>query len=160
MPGRNLIRRLLLPELDLTASWFKSSQGTTHLEAEKKSEMEVCPRCATPSRAVYDHRVVTVRDAPIRDKQTVLKIRKRRFSCKPCGRPFTEPISGVRKGCRSTERYKRSVLWACENFSDLKAVRRAYRCSAGFIYTTLYQQLELQRRKRLYPWPKVIGIDE
>jgi len=52
------------------------------------------------------------------------------------------------------------VLWACETFSDLKSVRRAFRCSAGFLYRTLYRQLELKRRMRLYPWPKVIGIDE
>jgi hypothetical protein len=72
MPGRNLVRRLLLPELELTASWYKPSQGTTHLEAEKKSAFEVCPRCATPSSSVYDHRTVRVRDAPIRDKHTML----------------------------------------------------------------------------------------
>src|SRR5438874_10338652 len=106
MPGSNLVRRLLLPELELTASWYKPSQATTHLETRKTSGMEVCPRCATPATAIYDHRVVKVKDAPIRDKSALLHIRKRRFSCKPCGRPFTEPIPGVRKGCRTTERYK------------------------------------------------------
>src|SRR6185436_8009990 len=67
----------------------------------------------------------------------------------------------VQKGRRTTQRYRRSVLWACEKFSDLSAVRRAYRCSAGFLQTMLYEQLELRRRRDLsYPWPKVIGIDE
>jgi transposase len=160
MPEHSLIRRLLLPELELTASWYRPLQHTTHLEAEKKSGMEVCPRCATPSTSTYDHRKVRLKDAPLRDKAVVLWVRKRRFSCKPCGKPFTEPVPGVRKGCRSTERYKRSVLWACENFSDLKAVRTAYRCSSGIVYRTLYEQLELKRRQRLYPWPRVIGIDE
>jgi transposase len=123
--------------------------------------MEVCPRCATPSKSVYDHRTVVVKDAPIRDKNVLLHIRKRRFSCKPCRRPFTEPVSGIMKGRRTTQRYRRSVLWACENFSDLAAVRRAYRCSAGFLQTMLYEQLELRRRRDLtYPWPKIIGIDE
>jgi transposase len=89
-----------------------------------------------------------------------LIVRKRRFSCRPCGRPFTEPVPGIRKGYRSTERYRRSVLWACENFSDLTQVRRAYRCSSGYLYGALYTQLELQRRKRLYPWPAVVGLDE
>ena len=89
-----------------------------------------------------------------------LIVRKRRFSCRPCGRPFTEPVPGILKGYRSTERYRRSLLWACENFSDLTQVRRAYRCSSGYLYKALYTQLELQRRKRLYPWPTVIGVDE
>jgi transposase len=122
--------------------------------------VEVCPKCATPSRSIYDRRVAVVRDEPLRDKLVRLHIHKRRFSCKPCGKPFTEPVPGIRKGSRSTERYKRAVLWACESFSDLASVRRTFNCSAGFIYTSLYQQLELKRRERLYPWPKVIGIDE
>jgi hypothetical protein len=42
----------------------------------------------------------------------------------------------------------------------LKRVRRDFRCSAGFLYTALYRHLELERRKRLYPWPDVIGLDE
>jgi len=39
-------------------------------------------------------------------------------------------------------------------------VRKAYACSSGFLYKALYAQLELERRKRLYPWPAVLGIDE
>ena len=85
MPADSLIRRLLLPELELTASWYRPLQHTTHLEAEKKSEMEVCPRCATPSTSTYDHRKVRLKDAPLRDKAVVLWVRKRRFSCKPAG---------------------------------------------------------------------------
>jgi hypothetical protein len=100
------------------------------------------------------------RDTPMRGLAVRLVVRKRRFSCRPCGRPFTEPVPGIRKGYRTTERYQRSVLWACENFSDLTQVRRVYRCSSGYLYKALYTQLELQRRKRLYPWPAVVGLDE
>jgi hypothetical protein len=59
---------------------------------------------------------------------------RNRFSCKVCAKPFTEPVPGIRKGARFTERFKRAVLWACETFSDLKAVRKTFRCSAGFVY--------------------------
>jgi len=160
MPEENLVRRVLLPELKLIRCHWVPGTRTTNLEVEKVSDVEVCPKCATPSRAVYDHRVAVVRDEPLRSKLVRLHIRKRRFSCRPCGKPFTEPVQGIRKGSRSTERYKRAVLWACESYSDLASVRRAFDCSAGFIYTSLYQQLELKRRERLYPWPKVIGVDE
>src|SRR5215468_6279446 len=123
MPESSLVRRILLPELELTNSWFFSGHDHTHLEVRKTSEMEVCPRCATPSRVIYDHRVAKVRDAPIRDRQVVLHIHKRRFRCQPCAKPFTEPVPGIRKRARFTERFKRAVLWACETFSDLKSVR-------------------------------------
>jgi len=160
MPETMLLRHLLLPELKLTRTWRKPLTRTVAMEAEKVSDVEVCPRCATASSSVYDHRTVRVRDTPIRGLAVRLLVRKRRFSCRPCQRPFTEPVPGIRKGYRSTERYRRSLLWACENFSDLSRVRREYRCSSGYLYRALYTQLELQRRKRLYPWPAVIGLDE
>ena len=160
MPETMLLRRLLLPELKFKRSWRKPGTVTLGVEVEKESAFEVCPRCATASHSVYDHRVVKVRDEPLRDLAVRLIVRKRRFSCRPCRRPFTEPVPGIRKGYRSTERYQRGLLWACENFSDLKSVRRAYRCSNGYLYKALYAQLELQRRRRLYPWPAVIGLDE
>lgn len=160
MPETMLLRHLLLPELKLTSTWRKPKTKTIAVEADKVSDLEVCPRCATASSAVYDHRTVRVRDTPVRGVAVRLLVRKRRFSCRPCGRPFTEPVPGIRKGYRTTERYRRSLLWACENFSDLSRVRREYRCSTGYLYRALYAQLELQRRKRLYPWPEVIGLDE
>ena len=160
MPETMLLRRLLLPELKFVRSWRRPGTKTVGVEAQKVSEMEVCPRCATRSSSVYDHREVTVRDAPLRDMGVRLVVRKRRFSCRPCGRPFTEPVPGIRKGYKTTERYRRSLLWACENFSDLSRVRRAYGCSSGYVYRALYAQLELERRQRLYPWPSVIGLDE
>jgi transposase len=101
-----------------------------------------------------------VKDSPLRGRHVALHVRKRRFSCRNCNKVFTEPVPGVRKGARCTERYCRSLLWACEHFSDLKAVRDTYRCSYAFLYQTLYRHLELERRKRLYPWPKTVGIDE
>lgn len=159
MPPDSLSRYLLLPELRLLEN-RKSDTGGVLLFAEKFSEFEVCPKCATPCRSVYDHRWVKLRDDPIRGDDTVLFVKKRRFQCATCKRPFTEPIPGVRKGYRTTERYRRRLLWACENFGDLKAVRRNYRCSAGLLNRVLYEQLELRRRMHLYPWPTRIGIDE
>ena len=160
MPESILVRRLLLKELRLVRTFRRPGTATIVVESEKQSPFEICPRCATPSSSVYDHRKITVRDAPMRNMGVWLTVRKRRFSCRPCRRPFTEPVGGIRKGYRTTERYRSSLLWACENFSDLTRVRRAYRCSSGYLYKTLYTQLELQRRKRLYPWPSAIGLDE
>jgi transposase len=101
-----------------------------------------------------------VKDAPVRDQIVFLKIEKRRFWCKNCQKPFTEYIPGIKKGSRTTERFKRSVLWACENFVDLERVQKAYRVSAGYVFKTLYTRLEEKLRMRQYPWPNTIGIDE
>jgi transposase len=84
------------------------------LFAEKVSEFEVCPKCATPSLSVHDRRWVKLRDDPLlRAKEGILWVKKkRRFSCATCRRPFTEPVAGVRKGYRTTERRRQRLLWA------------------------------------------------
>jgi len=158
MPHLTLARHILTKELSL--QYVKKLDASSLLFCEKNSEFEVCPKCATPSKSVYDRREVSVKDAPIRGKGVTLKITKRRLWCKPCKKPFTEPVKGISKGHRTTSRYRRHVLWACENFTDLKAVKKHVRCSTSSLYRIYYQELDLNLRKRRYPWPKVIGIDE
>lgn len=159
MPLESLAHFILLPELKLHGRYVsKGLQG--YLVAKEPGREEYCPKCATPSRSIYDRRSVKVKDAPIRGQLVVLEITKRRFWCKPCRKPFTEPIKGISKGKRTTARYERHLLWACERFTSLKAVRAEMRCSTSYIYRCLYRQLELKQRTRTYPWPKTVGLDE
>jgi transposase len=151
---------ILLPELNLLTH-YQSDKFRTHYKCAKESEFEVCPRCAVKSYSVHDRRWVDVQDQPIRGSGVYLRILKRRFRCPSCRKVFTEPIPGVRKGFKTTERYRRGIRWACENFKDLKSVQKAFNCSAGLVYKTFYEQLELKLRERKSnPWPTRIGIDE
>src|SRR5262245_15840034 len=106
MALEGLSRYLLLPELVLLEVRV-APRGGNELFAEKVSTFEVCPRCATRSSSVYDRRWVRLRDDPLRGGQVILWVKKRRLWCRPCERPFTEPVDGVRKGYRTTERYRR-----------------------------------------------------
>lgn len=160
MPESKLAQHLLLPELSLL-QFYRPAPATQFIIAEKKRPVcEICPKCATPSKSYYDKRWIEVRDEPIRGVDTRIKILKRRYFCRTCRKPFTEPISGIIPKRRTTQRYRRSLLWACDKFSDLKSVRRAYRCSSSLLYKILYEQLELKQRERQNPWPAKIGIDE
>jgi len=160
MPSQRLSNFILLPELKFIRMCRENHSGG-RIECEKVPKIEFCPHCAQPSKTTYDHRIVRVKDAPIRGKGVDLVIRKRRLWCKPCRRAFTERIPGVRNRKRHTERYARSILWACENFSDLKQVRVAYRCSSDFLYKIYYRKLaEKIREKVNYGWTSTIGIDE
>ena len=161
MPSSDKLAQFFgLPDLKVTT--LKKIQVASHVVYAKKiSGLEVCPKCANPSSVIYDHRIVRLRDAPLRGQSIKLSVKKRRFFCKPCKKPFTEPIPGVGKGKRTTQRYSKAVLWACENFSDLSRVRKAMRCSSGFIYQTLFEQIKGKVGEKLnYPWPSTIGIDE
>ena len=159
MPEPSVALQVLLPELRLLKT-RRGARGGLDFVVEKTSEYEVCPRCATPSGSVYDHRTVTIRDEPMRKAEIRLVIQKRRFSCRPCRLPFTEPVDGIRKGYRTTQRYREALWDAAEEFVDLKTVRRRMRCSSGLLHRVVYEQLELRRRTRLYAWPDKVGIDE
>jgi transposase len=159
MPESRLAKQHLLDEMELI--WLKTgpSRGFDFY-VRMTSAFEVCPRCAQPSRSVYDRRWVTVKDEPLRKTPVRLLIHKRRFMCGTCRKPFTEPAQGVEKGKRTTERYARAVKEACEDYVDLKKVRERFRCSGGYLYKALYRHLERKIREKRSDWPERVGIDE
>lgn len=160
MPVQNLIESLSLPEVKIVHQ-RSSNRYQLQWEAVKDSEFEVCPKCATPSRFVHDRRRVKIKDSPIRDKKVILHIEKRRFYCKTCKRPFTEPIGGIKKGHRTTERLARDVLHKSERFVTLKGVEKNCGVSSGYVFRAVYRMLELKRKMHnQYPWPSTIGLDE
>ena len=128
MPEDILAQHHLLPEMKLL-DVRRGAHGGTDFVVCMTSGLEVCPKCALPSRSVYDRRWVSVRDEPMRRAEARLVIHKRRFWCRACRLPFTEPVGGIIKGKRTTERYARAVQQACEEYVDLKTVRRRFRCS-------------------------------
>lgn len=156
MPKSSLINFFLLPELK-----FIRSDGSTRIFCEKSSQMEVCPKCATPSQSIYDHRWVKIKDEPIRQALPILVILKRRFFCKGCQKPFTEPVSGILPGRRTTQRFKRSILHACEKYRSMKLVRDEFQVSSDYVYRARYEQLELRNRMHQYhTYPTKLGLDE
>lgn len=156
LPESKVAGLVLLPELKIT---HYGSDGLWL--CVKESELEVCPRCAQPSRSVYDHRWVKLRDEPLRGHRIVLKVLKRRFSCRACRKPFTEPIPGVLPSRRTTQRFRAAVMEACEKYTDLSRVRREFRVSSHFIYSAYYERLRLNLRERDgAPWPASLGMDE
>lgn len=159
MPSSEVTQILSFREVKILSQKFQDKSIV--LSAIKTSEMEVCPKCATPSKSVYDHRKVLIQDEPMGNRLIRINFKKRRFWCQECRKPFTEPVEGIRKGHKTTERFKKAVLWACETFTSLGEVQRVFKISAGYVFKVFYQQLELKRRMHnQYPWPSTLGIDE
>lgn len=151
---------ILLPELKMITHW-QSQKFRTHYKCAKESDFEICPKCAVKCFSVHDRRWIVAKDQPIRASGVRLHVLKRRFRCPQCKKVFTEPVAGIRKGFKTTQRFRLGLKWACETFKDLKSVQKAYNCSAGLVYKVFYEQLELKLRERQNnPWPKTIGIDE
>jgi transposase len=159
MLDSQLSKLISLPEVKILGKKNKDHH-VIEFEAHKTSPFEVCPKCATKSFKIYDHVYVTIKDTPLRDKLVFLKIKKRRFQCPNCKSIFREPVAGIKKGFRSTRRFRTHVLWCASNFTDLKRVMNKCRSSSSFVYKAYYEQLDLEVKKLQYAWPKTIGIDE
>jgi len=159
MQEQKLLRFLGLPELKITE--IKSGPKGLWFIAEKlRAEFEACPRCARKSSSIYDHRTVLIRDQPVREVQVTLKLRKRRYYCHGCRKPFTEYVPGVWPKRRTTQRLRESVREACNNFSSMSQVRKTFKLSSSFVYKVYYEQLELQNRQMTKEYPRELGIDE
>lgn len=130
---KTLSNFLLLPELKILKTERKGLSSNIYY-CEKKKTQEYCPSCASGKYWTHEWREITVKDEPVRGKEIILKIRKRRLKCKACKKIFHEPIQGIMPKKRFTQRFKRGVLWACDNYRDLKRVKKAFRCSHQFIY--------------------------
>lgn len=156
----NLSRFVLPEDLKLIAIHRRKTEYTWEVEKVRQS-FEICPRCAEPSRVRAGRCAVTVKDEPLRGEELRLKIHKHRYFCKPCKKPFTEPVSIVWPRRRTTQRLRKAVAKAASHFMDLERVRRTFRMSSGFVYQVFYEQLDTKlRERRGSPWPEVLGIDE
>ena len=160
MPHRKLANFFGLPNLKLLYSSRGKNSRFIYLHYEHCDQQD-CPHCGSSHVKTHQWKTRKVKDAPIRGKIPILYIRHRRMFCNSCKKTFTEQIGGISKYARLTERMQREIHYACENFSDLKKVRKHTACSSKTIYTRHYKHLELKQREREGNlWPKVLGIDE
>lgn len=162
MPNDKLTQSFLLPELKFL-DFTKNYKNGVLFTAEKKSDFEVCPNCGNKSSNIHDRRWVKIKDEPFRGNEVYLRLLKRRFRCinLKCKKVFTEPIPGILKSGKVTQRLERHLFDSCESYQSIKKVKEKTKCGYKLIYRSYYRQLELKaREKRDDPWPKTIGIDE
>lgn len=159
MPKFNLARLFALPNLKINQ--VKSHNRLLYLFCQTDLERPSCPHCGDSKPRVHQHFERKLKDSVYRGKLQILIIKMKRYRCRSCHKTFNEKIPGILPYKRLTEKMQREIYWACENFADLKKVRKHTACGSKTIYKRYYKQLELKQRMRdKTPWPKTIGIDE
>lgn len=90
--------------------------GLKHIGRHFELEVRVaagsvrCPHCGIHTERVYDRRSRRVLHT-MSDRQPVyLRVRQRRFRCRPCSRVFSERLPGVQRRTRRTETSRRQTL--------------------------------------------------
>lgn len=159
-PAQHLSKWSALPEIEFTGIYSRN-RGWFEITAHSVSKVRFCPKCQTESRSVYDHRWVCILDSPIRDRRVRLRIRKKRYNCRKCKKPFTELLHGIYSQDRTTDRFRRSILYFGDRFQNLVQVALHHGCSRSTVHRNLYAYLKRELKRHLnYAWPPKVGIDE
>jgi transposase len=126
-----------------------------------QSREALCMRCGLFCTRIYDHRRVKVKDAPLRDHRVIWIVKKRRFYCTVCKRPFTELVEGIFSHSRITDRLRRHLLFDGKKSRTLKDVARAVGLTLTSVQRHFYSALRVDQKRHLnYEWPTKIAIDE
>jgi transposase len=141
-------------------SGYEKGPDDLCVSVEFAKESAVCPSCGIRSSHRHSQKPIAVRDLPCFGRRVVLLLPRRRFKCRPCGKPFTESVAFVEFGTSFTKRYERYIYEQCyersqatvarqEGISDT-VVRKVY---------SAYASTLLQPRGRPSAI-RVLGIDE
>ena len=126
---------------------------TLHIETIKKEQ--ICPCCNNVTSKVHDYRFQTIKDCPIQFKNTFIKLRKRRYKCKNCGKQFFEDLNFLPKFYRMTNRLS---AWICRQFSTTNSIKQIA-TSANVSSNTVFRLLSLFNVSN-NSLPEVLSIDE
>lgn len=131
-----LTQVLDLPEFVVTQIEHVEQAGYLVIGCHVAAASAVCPRCAQRSWQIHQLHPRRVRDRSWSGLPTYLEFAARRFKCRCCRRPFTEPLAGLASHARTTCRYAQALVANCQEQSlqavaqrehlGYKAVERAY----------------------------------
>jgi len=127
-------------------------------EVECADRSSKCPRCGKTSKNLHKNHGHMVKDLPICEKETYLKINRRQFLCKNCNKPFSEELSWLKKRRGITSRLALNILEQLKK-NNLKTVSEINNVSEGEIEKILEDVKEEINKKEIKNL-KRLGIDE
>ena len=102
-----------LPELRVE-NWQILESGH-RFQVVKENSWAICPFCGKTTTRIHDRRLQSVRDLPIQNRPTTLKLLKRRFRCNSCLRVFSETYNNLRPYSRKTTRFEELLFHQSRN---------------------------------------------
>ena len=158
----NLITDLLdLP--DLVATELIQTEKYLTFIVDYKIDHVQCPICGKKADNIHDRRPQSIQDVPFRDKKVVIKIVKKRYSCKHCGkRAIPKNLNSITGYSRKTKRFKFYLLKQTDG-RDYSRVARENDLSYTSIKNSVNTQIDTMIEKaQLETLDKVeaISIDE
>ena len=114
-----------------------------------------CPCCGAETDRVHDYRTQLVNDLDLREKQMVLKVRKRRYVCPDCGKRFCENIFFLPRYFRRTVRVTANIISCLRESVSYSYVARKHHVSISTVLR-IFDGIGYGAK----PLPRVLLIDE
>ena len=148
--------------LDIAGVFVKECQQVDEigivLHVESEHKYSTCPRCGQKSRNLHQNHRALVKDLPISGQPTYLRVNRRQFKCKQCGKPFSEELDYVDKHKTYTKRLAHEIVSQVLD-SNIRSVAERHDLSEPEVQAMLKdagKQLLLEKPVDL----KRLGIDE
>lgn len=131
MQFNNIMKLLNLPDLIVTD--LIQREDLYVFIAEHKEDSAICPKCGASTQKVHDSRWQNIKDIPIRGKEVIIRLEKKRYRCLECGkRGFSEQYKSIEPYARKTKRYDKHLVDQAVN-RDYSSISR----ENGLSYTSV-----------------------
>jgi transposase len=163
-------RGIVVP-LGLEGLWVLSqrlgTEGVLEVTVIGTQTRATCPRCGRVSAKQHDVRSRRKRDVGLGERAVVLVLRKRRFRCLTCRRPFTEPDTACGWRRRTTARLREQIGQQALG-QPLSQVAAAYGVGPRFVQACWAAAVSAQCAEEgrpldetaPLPTPRFLGLDE
>lgn len=94
----------------LVVEYYRNLGQELILDVEAETDYSNCPKCGQVSNHLHQNHGHLVRDLPLSNRQVFLRVNRRQFKCKKCGKPFSEDLDFVGKGKKYTHRYATNIV--------------------------------------------------
>ena len=148
---------LNLPSI-LIKEHYQLDSHTYVFVVESSQKKAVCTRCGMMSKKLHQNHYYLVKDLPVSNYDTYLKINRRQWKCEQCNRPFSEELEWLKKRRRYTSRFANYILKQLVN-SNIKAVSEINNVTEAEIERML-KDIEKQVKNKEIKTIKKLGIDE
>jgi len=123
----------LLDLPDLIATDLIQCKDLYIFVAEHNKDSAICPQCGAATQKVHDSRWQNIKDIPIRGKEVIIRLEKKRYRCSECGkRGFSEQYESIEPYARKTKRYDKHLVDQAVN-RDYSSISR----ENGLSYTSV-----------------------
>ena len=95
---------------DVIVKQVDEEKNRHSITIELPRKVHECPQCGCQTRAIHDYRMLNIRDLNAFGKQTILRLRKRRYRCPDCGKRFYGEIPFLPKYYKVTNRLAANLI--------------------------------------------------